>query len=79
MKQSTPMAARIASTTISRDSNQSLDSPRSSITWSAPIPRIKKARPHQSTESVSWPPSWAGSGTSRHVRTPASKPRGRLM
>ena len=44
-----PTAAATASTRISRDSNQSLLSPRSSRIWSAPMPTIRSASPSQST------------------------------
>ncbi len=66
----------MASTTISPEPNQSSSSPRSSMTWSAPIARLKVPKPNQSSfVSVSPDVSFRKMVMPRK----ASMPTGRLM
>ena len=73
-----PNVAMTASTTISVDSNQSLDSPRSRRICSAPTPMMRKSSPSQSTPLSSCT-LYFGSGTYDHVRYAARMPSGILM
>ncbi len=77
MKATIPTAARMPSTTISPEANQSCASPRSSITCSAPIPSARSATPAQST--LGRTVFSFGSGTCCQQRIAAMIPSGTLM
>ena len=71
-----PRPASTASTMISRELNQSLSWPRSSIICSAPIPSDSTAKPSQSKRSRRCPRGFGRNASSPAV---ASRPNGRLM